>query len=715
MPAFLAPWFLVAGLAAAIPVAIHLLHRRKPAPMPFSTVRFLREALVETRRSRHLTHVGVLLMRMLIILLLAAAFARPKVQVSSWLPEGRRYVILMVDASASMQCRQPGGRTSFERAADWAVQVVESLGSGDQVALLFPGREAPFALFPPSSSLDRVAGVLRSTECGWQQADCAKRLAELLNRLPDDARGSEPEIHVFSDFQSEDWPEETLASLVPALKEHRAALFLNRVTPPPPVNAGIREVRMQPGAILGTGSVRAVVTVGADAGFSGGNTVTFERDGAELDREGITLTAGEQTEAVLLTQVTGEQDAFTASIRLSQDTYSADNLHYVALPRMEAVPILIVDGGRLRGGGADTFFVQRALRPGTGASTLFAPVVIGWQQFATHPLGRYRAVLVCNPRSLGDAEVLRLEQFTEGGGLVAVFPGDQESLAENLNRFAALKSLRVSRDIRTERSPLGLISSETPGPVERRVRAVLPDLPTVPLRTRLAFRDIPASARPVFRYDDGPPFALAVPHGAGVLWFPSVSAGREWSDWPLSPHFVIFIHELLRSAFQATGSDFTIVAGESLTIRPFGRQGVVDFRLAGPAGDSRVVSSERRDPTAPFSVSGMTRPGLWTVTSGEREWHAAVNIPPSERSLAFTGADPLLQALSGAEVSSTSTPAELNTRLDLLHRGRPVWPLLLIAAFALTILEELIANLRSSTRSLVQVAGSLLHRRRAGA
>lgn len=715
MPVFLAPWFLVAGLAAAVPVAIHLLHRRKPAPMLFSTVRFLQEALTETRRSRHLTHVGVLLLRMLIILLLAAAFARPKVRVSSWLPEGRRHVIVVVDASASMRCRHSGGEPSFERAVDWAAELVQSLGSGDRVALMFPGHEDPFALFPPSSDLERVEGVLRRTECGWQQADGAKRLIELINRLPEDARGQEPEIHVFSDFQAEDWSESSLGTLAAGLEELGAALFLNRVTPTQPVNAGIREVRMQPSAILGAGAVRALVTVGADAGFSGGNTVVLEQNGEELDRQGVTLSAGAEKEAVLRSRVEGEGDFFTAIIRLSRDTYTADNLQYVALPRRDAVPVLIVDGGAATGGGMDSFFLQRALRPGAASTTLFEPEVIGRREFDNHRLEQYQAVLVCNPAELGDAEVLRLEQFAEGGGMVAIFPGDQESVAENLSRFTPFKALRATRDVRSERTAVRLIGTDAPGAVERRTEVLLPETPDIPLRTRLTFEEVPPSVQEVFRYEDGPPFALQASRGSGTLCAVSISAGRDWSDWPLSPHFVIFLHELLRFGFGDVEAGFTIAAGESLTVPAFGRSTVVDFQLAGPNGETRLISAERNGAGAPFSVSGLTVPGLWTVTAGEREWRAAVNIPPSERSLDFVGAKPLLQAFSEVEANSAETPEELRTRLDMLHRGRPVWPALLIAAFALTILEEVIANLRSSTRSLAAGIGALAHRGRAEA
>lgn len=701
MPAFLAPWFLVAGLAAAIPVAIHMLHRRTPAPILFSTVRFLQEALAETRRSRHLTHVAVLAMRMLILLLLAAAFARPKLQVSAWLPAGRRVVVLVVDASASMRCRNPEGGTSFELAKDWAGEVLGGLDSGDRVALVFPGGEDPFAMLAPGSNISAARRLLAETECGWQQARCARFLNELLDRLPAEDLALTPELHVFSDFQEEDWPPPALAALKSTLEKHRVSLFLNRATPERPANAGFRDVRLQPNAVLGSGTVRAIAAVGADPGFSGGNTVRMLRDGQTLDRDGINLAPGETAEAVLTTRATGSDDFFTAELRLGEDACRSDNAFHVCLPRMEAIPVLIVDGGEERGGGQDSFFVRRALRPGEASVTLFNPSTVGWLDFAGEDLARYRAVFVCNPPQLGDAAVVRLEQFAEGGGTAVIFPGDRRAVAEGLPRFAALKELRTERNEASSRSSMALISTETPGVAERRIGAALPELPSIPVRARLLFEALPEAVRPVFRYEDGAPFAVARRVGAGRVWALSVSAGREWSDWPLSPHFVVFLHELLRASFRDTAPSFMIEAGQPLSVPPFGREKVADFRLRGPDGVEQTATATRVGLDEPFAVTGLTVPGHWTVHSGDRSWQTGVNVPAAERPLRFVGPKPILSALQGTQVRSATSHAALREQIDALRRGRPLWPLLLIAAFALTVLEELVANVRSSTTGLI--------------
>ena len=55
---FAAPLFLIAALAAAIPIALHMVSRRRAKEMPFSTLRFLKRSAAENAAapadSRHI-------------------------------------------------------------------------------------------------------------------------------------------------------------------------------------------------------------------------------------------------------------------------------------------------------------------------------------------------------------------------------------------------------------------------------------------------------------------------------------------------------------------------------------------------------------------------------------------------------------------------------------------------------------------------------------
>ncbi|HEY1489823.1 MAG TPA: BatA domain-containing protein, partial [Verrucomicrobiae bacterium] len=103
---FLAPWFLLGGLAIAGPVIFHLIRRAARERMPFSSLMFLRPTAPKVTKRRKLEHFWLLLLRCLALLLLATGFARPFLVKDIALPatpsEGRQVVVL-IDTSASMR------------------------------------------------------------------------------------------------------------------------------------------------------------------------------------------------------------------------------------------------------------------------------------------------------------------------------------------------------------------------------------------------------------------------------------------------------------------------------------------------------------------------------------------------------------------------------------------------------------------------------------
>src|ERR1044071_1526408 len=74
---FLSPIFLTLGLAAAVPLLLHLLRRRVGNRMDFPAVRYLLRAEQENRPTMRLRNLLLMLLRVAIVLMLSIAAARP--------------------------------------------------------------------------------------------------------------------------------------------------------------------------------------------------------------------------------------------------------------------------------------------------------------------------------------------------------------------------------------------------------------------------------------------------------------------------------------------------------------------------------------------------------------------------------------------------------------------------------------------------------------
>ena len=137
---FLAPLFL-AGLAAlAVPVIVHLTNRPKREAMPFPSLMFLQQVPFRSVRRQRIRHWWLLAIRTAVVVLLAAAFARPLLErwggTAGALTAGQEVVILL-DNSYSMRY---GDR--WQRALSAARGVVTALGPEDRATIVLFGDRA---------------------------------------------------------------------------------------------------------------------------------------------------------------------------------------------------------------------------------------------------------------------------------------------------------------------------------------------------------------------------------------------------------------------------------------------------------------------------------------------------------------------------------------------------------------------------------------------
>ena len=710
MPVFLAPWFLIAGAAAALPVALHLLQRRRPKPMPFSTLRFLLEAVSRTRRSRHLTNFLALLMRVLIILLLACAFSRPKARFAAWLPQAKRMVVVVLDASASMQC-QDGEDTCFDQAKAWASKLVRSLDEGDRVALIVPGLTEPRLVFPAISDHEAASRAIDQVEGGYGAVSLAEALRDLLARLPTSRESLGVEIHIFSDFQRSGWDAAEMETLASQLAQDEILLFLNHVKPGVAANAGIAKAAFYPPAILGEGYFQARTDIRASADYSGSNTLRLSVNAAEQARHTFDLLPDQTIKTSLAATVGGTGEFVKGQLELDHDGFAPDNVFRFCLPRLPGIPVLLVDGSaRGSTGTRDIFFLRNAIQPQGKAMTLFLPKTVDWQSFLASDPAEFRVVFVCNPPSLDAAAAAKLEGYVRNGGTAVLMPGQHDVLDSGLPRLKPLTGVGVHKEILPQEKSMAVVPSTRPAELEKRLLTVMPPPPALVLRRRLLFAELPANATHVFEYHDGAPFLFEVTYGQGTFWVCSVSANRDWSEWPLTPFFVVLQQELIKSSARRNLSKLVTSVGGVLALDWAEDLTELDFRMSSPSGADRMLNLTRVASSSPLIFSGFEEPGFYELERDAERRVIAVNVPEQEGDLAYLGRAELAVPLGEARVYQADTWHRHQQNLVNLHHGRPLWPFLLCCAFLIAITEEIFANLRSRAAGLPETLQQFLKR-----
>ncbi len=193
-------WFLC---AAAIPVIIHLLNRRRHKTLQWAAMQFLLKATRESRGKKKLRHILILTARTLGIACLAFAVARPMIGgLLGWGASQLDTVILILDRSPSMETTADNTVASRrELALDRVRDAMKSLDA-TRLVLIDSATGTPQDI-PSPESLTEITNT-RAT-------DAAANIPTLLQRAAEFILETQPgktEVWIASDMQYADWDRE---------------------------------------------------------------------------------------------------------------------------------------------------------------------------------------------------------------------------------------------------------------------------------------------------------------------------------------------------------------------------------------------------------------------------------------------------------------------------------------------------------------------------
>src|SRR5438477_9875250 len=131
---FLAPLYLLLVGAVAVPLLIHLLRRRIGTRVEFPAARYLARAEREHSRTLRIRNLLLMMLRVLALILIAAAAARP---VARWLGAGHgpTAVAIVIDNSMSSGTIA-NGRRLLDQFKAMARQLVSQATAADQLWLV---------------------------------------------------------------------------------------------------------------------------------------------------------------------------------------------------------------------------------------------------------------------------------------------------------------------------------------------------------------------------------------------------------------------------------------------------------------------------------------------------------------------------------------------------------------------------------------------------
>jgi hypothetical protein len=678
---FLAPAFF-AGLAAiAVPVIIHLIHRERRVVVEFPSLMFLQRIPYRSVRRQKLRHLLLLALRCAALALLVAAFARPFFErhQAAIGTSGAKEVVVLLDRSASMAY---GDRWSRAQAA--ARRAVRSLAGTDRATLVLFDDDASVAS-EPMATPDRVAAAIGAAKLGDEATKYAPAL-KLAAQIISASTLPQREVVVVSDFQKNAWA------------NHNEIVF-PRGTTVTPIDVG--------GATASDVAVTQPVTDRDSSGERDKVTVATRliNTGKSAKPVSATLSIGGrtvQTQHVNVPASGALQVAFTsipvpngptkASVSITPDSLTLDDVSNFTIAPDAAVPVLIVEPPSARQN--QSLYVSRALSIGDRPS--FRVDVKPITALTPRDLdGRSLVVLdeVAPPAPSSPIGEHLKAVVDEGGGVVLV-PG-MERTETWPQAWRAMLPATIGQVVDRTADAGGTLSSiDYASPVFELFSAPRSgDFTTARFYRYRALT--PATGASVSaRFDDGSPALVEHPVGIGrvVVWASSLDS--YWTNLPLQPVFLPFVHQLGKHAGRYIDPRPSFVTGEVLDLSrhgeltaPFlgGRAAdtLTELTLESPSGVKQRVTA-----TGPNHLVTLHERGFYELRGRDTPVGSgrpiAVNVDAAESDLSHLDPQDLVAAVtSGKGQEQAGSDFNAATPQDQERRQRLWWYLLLVAVLVL--------------------------------
>ncbi|HEX7703239.1 MAG TPA: BatA domain-containing protein, partial [Kofleriaceae bacterium] len=433
---FLAPLMLIGAIALGVPIAIHLIGRRRAKIVPFAALEFLMATKRKTARRLQLRERMVLLVRALACLAIAIALAKPFTSCERKGPQvtrGPQAAVLVIDDSFAAGY-QVEGKPWIKRASDEARRILSQLGPEAEVAIV---RASEGAEHPTELTRDhlRLRDQLLALEPSARPADTTRALTRAAQLLAASSHERKTVFLISLLAKTGLRPDE------PPWGKDGPTLITLDLRPAQMPNLAVTALKVDPDPGTGTRGVAFDAEVGNFSDTARKVELSLTIADRVVARGQLELGAHEKKSKHFLAALPAGARASDASVSVSSpgDGLPLDDRRYVRATLRDEVRVLLVDGDpRTVRRDDELFYVEAALRPGdredsgTSVRSITAeelagidPRTRGRSQTPAIDLNDFDVVVLANVAALPPERVAILADWVRAGGGILIAPGDR--------------------------------------------------------------------------------------------------------------------------------------------------------------------------------------------------------------------------------------------------------------------------------------------------
>jgi hypothetical protein len=699
---------LFGAVFAAAPLIIHLLNRRQFKLVEWAPMEYLKLTLRTNRRRLQLEQWILLAIRTILILLLIFAVARPFLSgnaAASWLSLGERTSrVILIDDSLSMGLTA-AGESSFERSAEQAASLIETLGTQDNLTVATTSAIAR-PLSRDAALTQQEANDLASRVRALEPVESANNWAATLSELADVLEGtvnSSKEVRIFTDQRAAGWSADA-AEQAARLEAMGVSVVIVKVGQGSNGNASLTELAPTTGVALANTPIEftAVIDTDGDPQFKV-DYATLSIDGVESPIKLPEIAPGQRGVELKLSHTFDEPGEHTVELRLPDDALPGDNSRSMIIDVAESVRVLLVDGEPgIAARDSEVFFLAQLLY--SGSTPIRTTVLPDTEWFEQPTAGSYDLIILANVERVPTRRAEQLKAMVEAGAGLIVFTGDQvDPTAYNTELYADGQGLLPAKIELGEAMEIeGLIIEaidDSPLATLKQLYLDKPALfaktsPSKVARTILPNSDERNDTRVLARWNASgqPPAAIEKRLGNGrvVLW--TVTADRGWSDWPTEATYFIGVRELALAVAGVSDATGNLTAGEVLRQRVSTSNPPSRAEVVRPGEEQSDPAEIDRGDATQIMYTATHRAGIYTLS-----WDVPGRDEPSEKRYALSPdtRESDLRQLSEEELTQLLPGVDLTlvdaSDPDSAGAQREIWRTLAMLLFGFVLIESAFA------------------------
>lgn len=694
---FLNPLFLIALIAAAIPLLIYLLNVRKPKKVRFSTLAFF-DSLKQTALKRlKLKRLLLLAVRMLAILMLVLAAARPLLPGSfgNLINDGEpKAIVVLIDNSPSMKQVDQNG-PYFDQALETAEELIGMADSDDKILLdVTNGESLPFPFVSKSGALARLSDFSVENKGNY----LADRIENAFRRL-EEAPEPNKQIYIISDGQ-----ETQLSELAErSFTDQQESVHFISVGGAKPANTGIESVVLESSVSEGREDLSLRVNIRNYGVREARNQfLNLSIAGELISQQAIQLDAG-QTEEYIFPISYSDDKSIAAEVFIEGDELTFDDRYYVTIQMPDSRSVAVISDQK--GNQGFQSYLIPLLEVMGEEEDRFNISFYNLQNLDVDLLYDYDAVILDGLQSVPDYLSQTVLDVVQNGGGALMLPAADGDI-NSYNRMLGFGNAGRYTDVVGSYGSFEVIDRmaepDESHPIidtifdiseDESVRLNVPELFYL---YQIEGGSLSGSF-PLLSTRSGQVLLQEQNIGNGRMIFSAIGSDPGWSNFPIKPFYAPFFFRTVEYLARGEGAKinthklgerFESVIGQSF-----------DYAEIEKEGETFVPEIAQRFEGTVLSYDGKEwGPGFGEIVSDNWEQDFSVNQDAMESILISLNRTEIEDTLDSVFENLSVIRADANREsfysdLESASFGKEIWFWFIISAIILLIAESIIARL----------------------